>query len=909
MNIVKRVSGQWRCRHYLYLKRSFLYFCDIHRVWFRGKDLKESITYERCHRSIKKRVPVTSRIDPTLLQALRNLEGKLIDQVQLCFSGSPLRLSILWQWCVLILLAGTAIADNRKPSYWDKAVDFTAEHVIRPNLNGELNGEVAFIQNTLVGPKRGQHQRPLLVTDRAAYLLFFPTDRKAKGYQVLLRQRDGQERRLTLQPPWLEPQNDSGNSDGRPPVVYSKRAWTGVVPWEYMHFGLDLVVRSDKGVEGRLLAEDFEFGPPIELVTQHIELGMLLSPSDVQVNKWCHPDENLSPELALDYFQMVPVAKFTAAQYLPIHFPKVVLPNGNVYTKQSTFEGAGVYKGDMRQKIAKGMVSTGINYANIGIPSSVGGTEKQPRPFRQTTVHTSAGVYTERDETGETKAVTVRHGLSGGGGQLTLMKTTGNEFSHEYGHDHGLPHFPGGKQLSVHSRNGSWGYNQFKQRLIGNLSWNGKRPNGDLPYSFGSDAMAGGKPMGTVSVFTLHTPFSLNMIQQKVGSQSGVLDPSSPTGYRIWDAEQQSMIASQVDSPKPDLIGVPVVTLLGMYDPVQPSEMPSFIYPALYGNWGNIFSPETLRDSDATLAQSRCSLEVTDERGKVYRFPLNDERYDSKVMNQFHINLPSSTRFVQAQIVFKREERQVLHTRKIVSPHGTLPKPVIVGREHGFTSAALRLRDMDAILVPGGYPDRKRLHQAMEDYYGPIQNHQPGILFEVGKVYRHDDGSYYQAGPPRAGTKQMRFRKLGDTRKYLSNKQLRLGIVSQDYATDVMKGKSGVYYYVPVDHVDVIQSDATSAKSAAWYAKGEYSLITVNAVSAGGDRQTIVLRGQINDRHVLNRGAPVTESSRVRFSFHKEDNRDLQEGKYQVQFSAYAQGWHAKRLIESFQVVGEVDVK
>ncbi len=826
-----------------------------------------------------------------------------------------LRVRQLGFWFVLLLCSNTASSQDQKPPYWDQAIDFTKGHDIRPNLDGELKGEIAFIQNTLVGPKRGNTKRPLLVTDRAAYLLFFPAKQssqqnEASGkFEVVLRQQGQQDLRLPLRAPWMEPRNDSGNTDGRPPVVYSKRAWTAVVPWEYMHFGLELLVQDSTGRTGRLTAKDFEFGPPIELVTQHVELGMLLLPSDVQVNKWCNPNENISPALALDYFQMVPVAKFTAAQYLPIHFPKVVLPNGNVYTERSTFEGAGVYKGDMRQNIAKGMVSTGINYANIGIPSSIGGTEKQPRPFRQTTVHTSAGVYTKRDENGNAQAVTVRHGLSGGGGQLTLSSTTGNEFSHEYGHDHGLPHYPGGKELSSHSRSGAWGFNLFKNRLIGNLAWNGKRPEGDFPYAYGSDAMAGGKPMGQISAFTLHTPFSLNMIQQKVGGQSGVLDLNSPTGYRKWDAEKQEMVVSTVDSPKPNQIGVPVVTLLGMYDPIQPSDMPSFIYPALYGNWGNIFSPETLRNSDPALVESRCSLEVTDENGQTYRFPLNDERYDSKVMNQFHVNLPASVRYKRAAIVFQADQRVELNVREIAPPHGTLPMPVTVGREHGFTEAALRLREMDAFLAPNGYPDEAALRHAMENYYGVITDYEPGVQFEIGKVYRHRDGTYYQASPPRSGEEKPQFRKLGDSKKYVSNQRLPLGKPSKDYAREVMKGESGVYYYVPVDHDRVIQSDAPSRESAKWYAKGKYSKITVNAISSQGDRQPIVLRGQINESHVINRGAPITEASRVRFTFEQQDNPDVPSGKYQVQFPVYAQGWHAKRLIESFRVVGAITVQ
>ena len=818
--------------------------------------------------------------------------------------------------CVIGLLS-TAAASGQvsKPAYWEDSIDFTANHEITPNLDGPLKGEVAFLQNTLVGPKQGDVKRPRLVTDRAAYLLFFPVDQPSsfvaseKQFQVVLRQQNLPDLRLTLLPPWKEPRNDSSNSDGRPPVVYSKRAWTAVLPWEYMHYGLELAILSINGDSGKLIQSDFEFGPPLELVTQHIELGMLLPPEKVQINKWSNPKGNISPQLALDYFQMVPVSRFTAAQYLPIHFPKVVLPNGNVYTERSTFEGAGIYAGDMRQNIAKGMVSTGINLANIGVPSSVGGTEKQPRPYRQTTVHTSAGVYTETDEDGNQRAVTVRHGLSGGGGQLTLSSTTGNEFSHEYGHDHGLPHYPGGKELSAHSRSGSWGYNLFKNRLIGNVAWNGTRPEGEFPYGFGHDAMAGGSPMGNISVFTLHTPFSLNMIQETVGKQSGVLDGSSPSGYKKWDAEKQQMVVSEVKSPKPDQVGVPVVTLVGVYDPIPDSDLTSFIFPALYGNWGNVFSPQTIKTSDPDLIQTRCHLEVTDANGKTYRFPLNDERYDAKVMNQFHINLPASVAYQSAAIIYQAGERKILDIREIAPPHGKLPEPVIVGREQGFTKAALRLGDMDTFLTANGYPSEELLRQAMEDFYGPIKDYEPGVEFKIGGVYRRKDGSFYQAGPPEAGQDKLRFRKLGDSKKYLSKERLMLGVASKDYANQVLKGKSGVFYYVPVDHQQVLKSDAPSRKSGKWYAGGDHSKITVNAISNRGVPTPIVLRGQINGRHVINRGAPVGEASRVQFTYLAEDNPDLTPGKYKIGFPAYAQAWHTGQLVESFQVFGLITVK
>jgi hypothetical protein len=810
-----------------------------------------------------------------------------------------------FQFFTLLAFSVGTLSLISKPAYWDVAIDFTENHEIEPNLSGELQGEIAFLQNTLVGPKRGEKKRPLLVTDRAAYLLFFPIQEEREGYSLILKDRHGKQLTLPLNPPWMEPRNDSNNKDGRPPVIFSKRAWHAVVPWEFLHPGLELAVQNQSGKWGKLTSDQFEFGPPIELVTQNVEIGMLLPPGEVQVNKWCRPDQNLSPELALDYFQMVPVARFTAAQYLPIHFPKVVLPNGNVYTERSTFEDAGVYKGDMRQEIAKGMVSTGINYANIGIPSTIGGTEKQPRPYRQTTVHTSAGMYTVKDKEGNPSAKMVRHGLSGGGGQLTLMNTTGNEFSHEYGHDHGMGHYPGGPVYSTHIRNGSWGYNLFKNRFIANIDWNGKRPETEFPYGFGHDAMAGGKPMGGVSVFTLHTPFSLRLIQENVGSQSGVLDPSSPTGYRKWNQEKQTMEVFDSGTPKPNQFGIPVMTLLGMYDPELSSEMTHFIYPALYGNWGNVFTPENMVKKDETLANTTFFLEVAEESGKIHRFPLHAMRHQEKKMNQFHINLDASVKYVKAAVILEGKE---LDSRKIEPPHGKLPDPVIVGREQGFIKAALRLKGLDEVLVKNGYPNEEMLHQALEDYYGPVHQYQNGIQFELGKVY-HSNGAYHQAIAPRPGNNQFQFRKLGESKDYISTKRLTLGEQSIDYAKDVLEGKSGVFYYVPIDYIQVTASDSYAPAARKWYAGGEYSKLTVNSKSTNGKVTPIHLRGQINDRHVLNRGAPVNESSRVRFTFHKDDNPDLPKGEYSLQFAAYAQAWHTGKLVESFQVEGTVVVE
>ncbi|MDX1565981.1 MAG: M66 family metalloprotease, partial [Phycisphaeraceae bacterium] len=504
-----------------------------------------------------------------------------------------------------------AVDASEKPARWDEAIDFTANLPVESNLKGTLQGQVAFLQNTLVHPRRGKKEVPLLVTDRGAYLLFVPSNPNQTAIEVTVRAKGGRTLKLKLNRPEHGARSDFDNSNGRPRVVYSKRAWNGVVPWDFMHPGVSMTVTNDSGQKGTLAADGFEFGPPLELVTQNIELAMLVDQDNVPDNLWAHPTQSLAPELAIDYYQHLPIARFTVGQYLPITFGKVVLPDGTIYTDRSTFQGAGIHKGDMRQAIAKCMVSTGINLANVGRTATPGGSEKQPRPFRITTVHTSAGRYTKKGKDGKPQEQVVVHGLSGGGGQLTLLNTTGNEYSHEYGHDHGLGHYPGKERgLDRHHRNGAWGYHLFKHRLIANVDWNRGKGTDKFPYEFGRDAMASGRPMGPLSVFTLHTPYALKLIQAKITAQSGVLDAASPTGYKKWDAEKQALVESFVGLPRPDRIGAAVVTLVGFYDPQH--KLTTYIYPALYGNWGNVFKPETIRKQDPKLGASKHVLEVAD---------------------------------------------------------------------------------------------------------------------------------------------------------------------------------------------------------------------------------------------------------------------------------------------------------
>jgi hypothetical protein len=96
---------------------------------------------------------------------------------------------------------------------------------------------------------------------------------------------------------------------------------------------------------------------------------------------------------------------------------------------------------------------------------------------------------------------------------------------------------------------------------------------------------------------------------------------------------------------KPHKFGVPVVTLVGYYDPA--GALTSYIYPALQGVCGFCYP-----DDSSTLNETDCQLRVETEDGEL-RFRLASDRLsrDGKVMNKFHINIPASSQPTKVTVV------------------------------------------------------------------------------------------------------------------------------------------------------------------------------------------------------------------------------------------------------------------
>ncbi len=291
-------------------------------------------------------------------------------------------------------------------------------------------------------------------------------------------------------------------------------------------------------------------------------------------------------KLAPDYFQKIPASKLVMVDYTPLHLTKVTLPNGKVYTERSDEKG-GVYVGDMRGAIGKALISMGINNANFGIPDSAGITGTYARRTNIITSHNSIGAYTNG---------IVTHGLSGGGGMVTLRNSTGNEWSHELAHNFGRGHHP--HLASIHDETTGWGWDALYNRFIGNMLWKGEVKTMEwagqiVPpfageFTFTNDSQAGGNTAfnGPISSYTHDHPAGTLKTQQWLnGSQR--IDTLSPTGYSRWNQAQQRTVAADVDFTPPIAAGVPVATILGIYDPT--GKYPSQIYPLTYSNYGHVF--------------------------------------------------------------------------------------------------------------------------------------------------------------------------------------------------------------------------------------------------------------------------------------------------------------------------------
>ena len=603
---------------------------------------------------------------------------------------------------------------------------------VRNDLSGNLPAMVQFVQHHSVDPSGNAAKRmPKLTSEREALLLVTPDPEQGEVKRLTLSVSvDGQTKpAITLRHPDELPEADRNSSDARPDVRYSRRAWSAVLPWDWVKPGLSLSVSDDRGRNGVLAGDAIEFAAPAELVVNNLRLGMLTDP----------PRSNghymlLEPARAgTDYFQTVPVSRLTVAKYDEVILPQVIIGNGTIYDTVSATNGD-VYSGDMRGDTAKSTFSVGINLANWGVTSSGMVSQVQPQVTQSVVVHHARGRY----QNGQ-----VNHGLSGGNSILTLIDSVGNEFSHEIGHHYGLGHYPGAdlepkNTWDRHHADSGWGYIGHRQRMRANLDWGAYQANNPLRYkelyNYNRDSMSGGWPGSSLSRYTHYTGYS-TYLKIQPSLDRPVFAADSPTGYRKWNAASGQMEDFQPkvpgsnnpvwynradgNFPKPRRQGITVFTLLGGYDPVAKVGL---LYPPARSNWGNVFD---LPEPAAEATARQCWLSVDYAGGRTQRIALAPDRLQSNV-NKVHVQVAADEAPQQAGLYCQEPGQPEQRLSQVAVPQGLPPiePPVVIGREKGYEALRrVELPEFEAALL-------KLQNQAV-----PTLNGQAKVLYDSYAQY------------------------------------------------------------------------------------------------------------------------------------------------------------------------------
>ncbi|RYU67482.1 DUF5011 domain-containing protein [Aliivibrio finisterrensis] len=325
-------------------------------------------------------------------------------------------------------------------------------------------------------------------------------------------------------------------------VAYSDKAYTVALPADVMKSGLTLTFATNKGKEGILT--DIKVGANTNFVLNAVDIGLLTEPRNVFVFA-------KDRELQRQYFQNIQVSKLTVNPYESIHFPEIMLPDGRLLQGYDPSK-ADAYGSDSHYRVARELVSAGINSANYGVNSSnvrSGTAWNIDNPYHavQVTVNMSVGKYS---------GGLINHGMLGSYvGVASVANSTGNEFSHEVGHEFGVGvHYPGGFSGAVHNRsterNSAWGWDANKNLFTPNFTreannqsmcYEGECAEPFAGHMFGKGTMSGGRPLyPEQNAYTLLAPYESSVFQDAMESKAN-FDLNSPTGYSKWDHETQSM--------------------------------------------------------------------------------------------------------------------------------------------------------------------------------------------------------------------------------------------------------------------------------------------------------------------------------------------------------------------------------
>ncbi|MGE8544231.1 MAG: M66 family metalloprotease [Acinetobacter johnsonii] len=630
--------------------------------------------------------------------------------------------------------------------------------VIRNDLTGSFEAMLQFGQSHVVDPNGNESKKmPRLTMEKEALLLVTPSQAMGtiERLSADIYMNNQWLRTIELDDPTHIPQSDQTNTDERPRVQYSKRAWSARLNWDEIRPGLRIQFKDFHGRQGQITEDKIDFASPGELVLNNIRIGMLTAPP---VSNG-HYMLNDPVRAGSDYFQTIPAAEMTVAKYDDIQLDRVMIADGTIYDTASASQG-GVYEGDMRENVGKSTFSVGINLANWGITSASMASQNQPQLTQTVVAHHSRGKYANGES---------NHGLSGGNGMLTLYDSVGNEFSHEIGHHYGLGHYPGqegdNQFWTSHHADSGWGYIPYRNMMRGNLIWNNKDlwatstgiANFLALYPHSRDAMSGGYASSSVSRYTHYTGYSTYLKIQPHFNRY-VWDKTSPTGYKKWNEVTRQMEVAQPTMPdsaapvwyqpkqnylRPRVFGEPVVTILGGYDPVAKVGL---LYPAARSNWGNVYD---LPAANTALNQDACWLNVQ-YPNTVTNIALAPTRLGSNA-NKLHVNLALEDYPQKVDLYCKQVNAAAkLLSTTVIPQYATAIIPAVkIGKAQGYKA----LRDVELPLL-----EQELLNQAANNII--VLSPNGLMLYQAYKSYKNEMSLAAQQVLERYGVQESKLMRL-----------------------------------------------------------------------------------------------------------------------------------------------------
>lgn len=572
---------------------------------------------------------------------------------------------------------------------------------------GTLKGRVQFAQTHTIDPNNNaERNEPSLIPYRNALLLFTPQVELSSLTATVKATYNNipDTRTYNLVPPKEIPKSDSTNPNKKD-ITYSKRAFSVMLPYNMitpdMRIDFEGHTKSGAILQGSIYNDtnelyvrpNIEFAAPQEGVFLFLKLGMLTD--TVPTDPVYEYDMIEDPARAMaEYFQTVPFARLVNGKYEDVILNKVILRNGKIYTGQSDYQNPDAYSGDMREDVAKAQFSVGIDLANKGVASSpLNQKHELKNDMFYFTVHHAQGKYAGGKVQG--------HGLSGGNGIGTLYASSGNEFSHEVGHGYNMGHYPFSETVaygSVHGYQTGWGFDAYHNRMRANVAWHSGGAGENFmqyfispfqnTYNWNKDSMAGGWVDSAISRYTHNTAMTTRQIQQNLKVRYFLSNSTDMNGlykYLEWDEANRKIRDASSEGfnrISPTEKGVPVITILGGYNPDTPTQ--SVIYPRLRGNWGNVFGSLFLKSAPA----SQVYLEITYNNNTKEYVELAETRHDKnpdvskQVINKFHVNIAESKKPKKVILYNKGVQEEItINEADYLNP---MPKATIIGRENGY---------------------------------------------------------------------------------------------------------------------------------------------------------------------------------------------------------------------------------